>query len=52
VDTWRGQVLANNLANAASGMVSLGLYEEMLAALEDFRTRGSDAMASAAPAGR
>ena len=52
VDTWRGQVLSNNLANAASGMVSLGLYEEMLAALEDFRTRGSDAMASAAPAGR
>ena len=27
VDTWRGQVLANNLANAASGMVSLSLYE-------------------------
>jgi TRAP-type C4-dicarboxylate transport system substrate-binding protein len=50
VDAWRGQVLANNLENAASGMVSLSLYEEILAALEDFRS-GSGATASAAPEG-
>jgi TRAP-type C4-dicarboxylate transport system substrate-binding protein len=37
VQQWRGQVLATNRTNAEEGMISLGLYEEMLATLEDYR---------------
>lgn len=37
VQQWRGQVLATNRKNAEDGMISLGLYDEMLAALDEYR---------------
>lgn len=37
VQQWRGQVLATNRKNAEEGMISLDLYDEMLATLEDYR---------------
>jgi len=45
VEQWRDQVLENNLNNAASGMVSLDLYKEMLGALEQFRAQGGQTAA-------
>jgi len=50
VDQWRGQVMASNMANARDGMVSLELYEEMLAALSEFR-QGQGGIAAVSPAG-
>ncbi len=37
VQQWRGRVLATNRSNAEAGMISLSLYEDMLAALEEYR---------------
>lgn len=40
VQQWRGKVLATNLSNAEAGMISLSLYQDMLATLQDYRAGG------------
>jgi len=50
VQQWRGRVLATNLSNAEAGMISLSLYKDMLATLEEYRVAQGAKTAAEIPA--